>query len=382
MARVPLALLELTHNKPRLLVSIAGVAFASVLMFLEMGFLFGMFDSQTNVVKLMNADLFVVHRQKEAVVPKIPFPRRRLQQALGHPGVAAGYPVYVEDLRSVWKNPGQGKEHALLVYAFDPNDPVFLIPEVADRAQELLRPDTALIDSRGKDLYGTRGPGVEGELSRHAVRLIGTFPLGPDFRVDGNLIVSDRTFFKIFGDQRDPAATSVEFGLLKVRPGHDPDDVRDDLNRTLPEDVQVMTKQEFIDQVIHYWATSQPVGYVFGMGMVVGFLIGVTICYQVLYTDIMDHLPQYATLKAIGYSDAYLKKVVLQEAVILGVLGYFPGLAVSLASYAAIQSVSGILMQLTVPRALLVFVMTIAMCAVSGLIAVRKVIRSDPTEVF
>jgi putative ABC transport system permease protein len=384
MARIPLAFLELTHNKGRLLTSVAGVAFAAVLMFLEMGFLNGMFDSQTYPVKVLNADLFLISKQKESVAPLFPFPKSRLQQAKMVEGVEAAYPIYMEDFRSTWKDYHKKKEHVILVWAFDPSDPVFLLPEVIEKLPELQRPYTALIDEKGKDLYGDKVAGAEGELSRNAVQLVGTFSIGPDFRIDGNLITSDRTFFKCFADPRQPenAASRVEFGLIKVKPGYDPRAVSAALNQALPDDVRVLTKQELIDQIISFWASSQPVGYVFGMGMFVGFIIGVTICYQVLYTDIMDHLPQYATLKAIGYSDGFLKKVVLQEAVILAVLGYFPGLLISRAAYGFIETASGIQMRLNFGRCLLVLVLTVIMCAVSGLIAVRKVIRSDPTEVF
>jgi len=361
--------------------SLAGVAFAAVLMFLEMGFLNGMFDSQTNVVKQMNADLLLLGKQKESVTPRVPFPRRRLTQALSNKLIQAGYPVYVEDFGAAWKAGDQ--QSAILVFGINPDDPVFLIPEVQQNVAKLKVPDTALIDTRGKDLYGPRIAGTRGELALRTVKIVGTFPLGADFRVDGNMIVSDKTFLKCFanplvgGDER-----KIEFGLLKVVPGADVRAVRDSLRATLADDVQVMTKQEFIDQVINYWATAQPVGAVFGMGMVVGFLIGVTICYQILFTDIMDHSPQYATLKAIGYSNGFLIQIVLWQAAYLAVIGFIPGMLFSLAAYAVLQSVSGILMVLTVERALFVLVLTVVMCLASGVIALQRVIRSDPSEVF
>src|SRR5262249_39553112 len=153
------------------------------------------------------------------------------------------------------------------------------------------------------------------------------------------MIVSDKTFLKCFANPVIGAdERKIEFGLLKLKAGADPWKVRNELRTTLEDDVQVMTKQEFIDQVIHYWATAQPVGYVFGMGMLVGFLIGVTICYQILFTDIMDHAPQYATLKAIGYSNGYLIRLVLWQATYLALMGFFPGLLASLAAYSLLQA--------------------------------------------
>ena len=379
-SRVPLAWLNLVDNKPRLAASLGGIAFAVVLMFVEMGFSNGLYDSETLVIELMNADLFIVNPHKEAVVPKLPFPRSRLVQARAVPGVEATYGVYVDEYRAMWKNARDGKEHPILVFGFDPDEPVFLIPEVLAQSAKLKAQDTVLIDSRSRGFYGDLGAVGPAELSRHAVHVVGNFPLGPDFRVDGIILVSERTFFRCLGDPGD--AARVEFGLVRVRPGHRPEAVRDALVRALPDDVSVLTKGELVARVKDYWANSKPVGAVFGLGTVVGFLIGVTICYQLLYTDIVDHMPQYATLKAMGYGNGYLTGVVLREAVYLAVLGFLPGLLCSVALYAVLEAASGILMRLSVYRVSMVFVLTVLMCAVSGLIAIRKVIDSDPAEVF
>jgi putative ABC transport system permease protein len=383
-SKTPLAWLNFVYNKPRMLISLAGVAFAVVLMFIEMGFSNGLFDSETYLLKMLNADLIIVSEFKQSIVPKMPFAKKRLIQARAVRGVEATYPLYVDEYHALWKNTKDGKQHPILVLAFDPDDPVFLIPEVAQQAPRLKVQDTALIDSKSRDFYGDLVAGSTAELSRHSIRVVGTFPLGPDFRVDGSLLISDRTFLKCIADPQTGAAEAsrVDFGLIRVAPGYEVTTVRDDLVRALPTDVRVLTKQEFGDRIRDYWGNSKPVGYVFALGTFVGFIIGVTICYQILYTDIMDHLPQYATLKAIGYSNGYLVKIVLQEALFLAVIGFFPGMLCSLGVYALLQHLSGILMQLTVDRALTVFVLTVVMCSLSGLIAIRKVIQSDPAEVF
>jgi putative ABC transport system permease protein len=213
---------------------------------------------------------------------------------------------------------------------------------------------------------------------------VGTFPLGPDFRVDGTGLVSERTFLDLFPDHRtgETTADRIEFGLVKLVPGANLRETRRALESVLPEDVRVLTKAEFSDRIRGYWGASKPVGYVFGTGMVVGFLIGVTICYQILYTGILDHLPQYATIKAIGYDDAYLIRLVVEEAVYLGLGGFVPGLVATALIYAALQAYTSVPMHLTFVRMTAVFVLTLAMCVVSALIAVRKAIEADPAEVF
>jgi putative ABC transport system permease protein len=378
-----------------MLASVGGVTFAVVLMLVEMGFLNGLYDSQSEVVKKINADLLIVHAHKEAVVPKMPFPKKRLAQARAHPDILAAYPVYVEELHALWKNDVDHKDYPILVFGIDPGDPVFLIPEILEQEDGLKVADTALIDSRSKEFFGRLAPGTEAELSNHTIHVIGTFPLGSDFRIDGNVIVSSTTFFKCFDESgpntstpttADPSAltveSKVEFGVLKVRPGADIHKVQRELQQELPDDVRVLTRDEFIDDVKSYWGTSKPVGYVFGLGMFVGFLIGVTICYQILYSDINDRLPQYATLKALGYSNRYLVSVVQGQAFYLSLFGFGPGLLCGFAIYKVLENVSGILMVLTPGRILLVFILTVAMCQVSALIAVRRVLNADPADVF
>jgi putative ABC transport system permease protein len=383
-ARMPIAWLSLVHRKSRLIASLGGVAFASLLMFLEMGFRNGLFDSQAYVAKMMNADLVIVHSQKEAVVPTLPFSRRRLRQARGVAGIVEAYPLYLDEYRSSWKNSTDGRAYPLLVYGINPDDPVFLIPEVQRLARSLREPDTAIVDAKSRGFYGRLEPGTPAELSRRRIRIVGTFPLGPDFRTDGNIIVSDRTFFNTFGLPGDATseAARVEFGLLKVAEGRNVRAVQRAVIEALPSDVRVLTKDEFVGLIIRFWGTSKPVGYVFGLGMVVGFLIGVAICYQILYTDIVDNLPQFATLKAIGYGNRQLMWIVLEKALYLGVLGFIPGLLICFVMYAFLQAYAGIRMELTVLRTLLVMVATIAMCLVSAAIAIRRVVNTDPAEVY
>jgi putative ABC transport system permease protein len=382
--RTPIAWLSLTHRKTRLAAAVAGVAFAAVLMFLEMGFRYGLFDSQTYPLRMLNADLVILNQQKEALVPQLPFPRARLVQALAVPGVDAAYPLYVEEYRSTWKNSTDGQDYPILAYGIDPDDPVFLIPDVLRQSQALKEPDTVLVDSQSRDFYGPVAPGKTGELGRRAMRIVGTFALGPDFRVDGNIIVSDQTFANAFGKPPDPAArrSEVEFGLLKVHPGANVSDVQRDVIAALPHDVSVLTKAQLVSLVEGYWNSSKPVGVVFGLGMFVGFLIGVAICYQILYTDILDHLPQYATLKAIGYRNLDVVALVMRKALYLGAFGFGVGMIFSVGLYAALHAYSGIRMEITPGRTLVVMISTLAMCAASAGIAIRKVIEADPAEVF
>jgi putative ABC transport system permease protein len=382
--KTPLAWRNFSHDRARLLGSVAGVAFAVILMFVEMGFLQGLFDNHTRFIDKLNADLLIVNADKEAVVPQQAFPKRRLHEVRGQPGVQAVYALRLEEMRSTLKNVRDRKEYPMFVLGFDPTEPVFLIPEIEASARLLMVPDTILIDSHGKDLYGDVLSTETAEIAGRRLRIVGTFPLGPDFRADGTGLVSERTFLNLFPGQRpgETLAERVEFGLIKLAPGADLRATRATLESNLPADVRVLTKSEFNERIRLYWGTSKPVGAVFGTGMAVGFLIGVVICYQILYTGIVDHLPQYATIKAMGYSDGYLIRLVLEEAVWLGLGGFIPGLFLTTVIYAVLEVYTTVPMDLSFGRGAIVFVLTLTMCIVSALIAVRKAIEADPAEVF
>jgi len=143
-----------------------------------------------------------------------------------------------------------------------------------------------------------------------------------------------------------------------------------------------LTLKQFIDFEKDYWAGSTPIGFIFTLGIVIGFLVGLVIVYQILYADISDHLPEYATLKAMGFTDNYFLGVVLQESLILALLGFIPGVVISLGLYSLAQGATMLPIVMTVQRAITVLILTITMCTLSGAIAIRKLRAADPAEIF
>jgi putative ABC transport system permease protein len=384
LLRLILAWSNLAHHRGRFLASTAGVAFAVFLMFMELGFLHALFDSQLTWMRQLNADLLLTSKAKWAAAFSEPFPRRRLSQAKAVPGVVGAYPLYIQIEASSWRNPVDRTQLPIRVLAFNPDDPVFLLPEIGSQSQVLKTENAVLLDQKSKDYYGPREVGVVTDLAGRATKVVGTFRLGPDFLSDGNVIMSDRNYAKYFASQEDPdaALSRVEVGLLRLAAGADPHTVADQLRRTLPEDVLILTKPEFLEQELAYWRMQTPFGYIFGLGVALGFVVGVIICYQVLYTEVVDHQAQFATLKAIGYSDRSVIEVVLTQSLILSLLGFASGTLVSVALYAGVTTVSGLPMHFDSLRALLVLALTVGMCLVSGILALRRVMRADPAEVF
>lgn len=382
-ATLRLAWQQLSGQRLRLLMALAGVAFAVVLMLMQLGFQNALDTSSVRFHERLRADVVLIHPQSRYLVMMRSFPRRRLDQALGANGVSSVSAVYTGF--PFWDAGDNAAARNIFVMAFDPGQPGVDIPGVLDQLDLLHRPDTVLFDRASRPEYGrvaqrlAAGEAVECELNDHRFRVVGVFELGTSFGVDGSMVTSDRGFLKIFPG-RSPG--SIELGLIRAFPGVDPVELRDRLERLLPADVTALTKAEFVARENTYWNTVTPIGYVFAFGVLLGFGVGAVIVSQILFADVTDHLQEYATLKAIGYSNGFLYGVVLSEATVLGLLGYLPGLAISLALYRVTELATGLPMELSPTIGLLVLVLTVAMCALSGSAALRKVQAADPAEIF
>jgi len=386
--RTPLALLNLIHDRKKFLTSLGGVAFAVLLMLLFNGFKNALYDSQTQLLQQLNGDIVIINRLKENMFVPRSFARRRLYQAQALAGVEGAYAIYTSDAR--WKNPDTKQGRPVRVIAYNPDDPVLPLPEILAQRQALKLPNTALIDRRARAELGPRQTGVVTELADRQVRIVGTFSLGTDFAAgNGNLLMSDQNFLRYFAnrgpeeDQRSFATADI--GLIKLAPGVSPDTMVDLLRQRLPQDVLVLPKygpEGFIQRERRYWEKNTNIGFIFSLLTAMGFVVGIILVYQILYTDVADHWSEYATLKAMGYTDRFLFTVVMQEAIMLSVLGFIPGLLVSLLLYRLGADITGLMFNLTLERAVSLYVLTFMMCLVAGSLAVRKVQRTDPAEVF
>jgi putative ABC transport system permease protein len=295
------------------------------------------------------------------------------------------------------------------VVGFDPDAGLLDMPEVrpgSPGAFALRTPGNALFDvnakpnpnRRGESVYGrvpndgqSFGWDVRSELNGRSLTVVGGFPFGTDFVADGTLLVSDRTFLDFVRSPIypfNPDATA-DLGLVRVAPGADPTEVRDRLRRELgagpadaARDVEVFTVGEFRDREARYWLRVTPIGYAFGVGLVLGFVVGFVIVYQILSGDVADHLTEYATLRAIGYPGLYLTQLVIGEAITLALAGFVPGILITVGAYFALERTTGLPMNLTASRAAGLLFATVVMCIGSGLLALRKAKTVDPANVF
>lgn len=382
--RTPLGWLQLSHEKGRFLVALSGIAFADVLMFMQLGFQNALFESNTRIHTSLQADIILISPQARNLANMSTFARRRLYQAMDIPGVKSAEAMYVNFID--WKNPQTQQETSVLVMGINPERSAFNLPEVNRQLDSIKLPDTVLFDSASRGEYNEaiaqieQGKTVTTEIARRTITVSGLFKVGASFIADGSLITSDQNFLRLFPRHE---ASSVSVGLIQLQPGYDPIQVASVLKSHLGgNDVKVITQEEFIAFEKDYWQKNTAIGFIFNLGVSMGFMVGVIIVYQVLSTDVNAHMKEYATFKAMGYRNFYLLSVVFEEAIILAALGFLPGVTVSFGLYALTRNATNLPLYMTLARAIQVQVLTIIMCMISGAIATRKVQSADPADMF
>jgi putative ABC transport system permease protein len=381
--RIPLASLMLVRQPVRLLVALAGISFAGILMFMQLGFRDGLFDASVTVHRRFDADLVLISPRSTSSVRMAGFPRRRLIQAMADPAVEGITPVHWSLM--LWRNPETLQTRSILALGFDPGDPFFTDQDLPAKARLLSQKGRVLFDERSRPEFGPvaewfrEGRTVESEISGNRVRVAGLVALGTSFGADGNLLTSSETFLDLMPNT---PAGSIELGLIRLKPGADPALVQQRLQALLPQDVRVLTKQGFIDFEQNYWRSSTSIGLIFTLGAAMGFVVGCVIVYQVLYTDVSDHLPEYATLMAMGYRLSSLLGVVVREGLLLAMFGYVPAYLAGQGLYWFVRQATRLPVGMDVTRAVTVFSMILVMCMVSACLAMRRLIDADPAEIF
>ena len=380
---VPLAWLLLSRQPVRLLIALAGISFAGILMFMQLGFRDGLFDASVTIHRLFDADLVLMSPRSMSSISMAGFPERRLIQTMAEPEVESVSPVHWNFV--LWRNPETRSTRSLLALGFEPDDALFVDSMLADQSASLRQKGRVLFDSRSRPEFGpvaerfNAGQVVESEVAGQRVRVSGLVELGPSFGADGNLITSRETFRSLLPST---ARGSIELGLIRLRDGADPDAVAERLRAWLPNDVSVFSKKAFIEFEKNYWRSSTAIGFIFSLGAAMGFVVGCVIVYQILYGDVSDHLPEYATLMAMGYPLRDLLAVVVREGLMLALVGYVPAYAAGEGLYALIRGSTQLPVGMSLQRAVLVFSMILVMCLGSALVAMRKLADADPAEIF
>lgn len=380
---MPLGWLQLKHRPMRLIVAIAGVSFAVLLIMMQLGFRSALFESAVRFHERLNYDIALFSPDSVFIVRPQEFSIRRLYQALGDPEVAEIYPVYI--FPAVWKNPWNNERRSISAWGFDPQHHILNTHGFAEARQLLASQNVVAFDAASRPEFGPVAAAVQSgervitEINDREMEIVALFEMGTSFGIDGTILTSDDNWLRLFPDR---LRNEIQLGLIRLAPGADPDAARDRLDAYLDDDVLVLTREQFIAREKSYWNSATPIGYIFAFGAIMGFIVGGIIVYQILFADVSEHLNEYATLRAMGFKNRFVSGIVLQQAGILAVLGYAPGvLAVHYLSGVAADATK-LPLYISPERAVGVFLLTLGMCAISGLLAVRKVRKLDPAEVF
>jgi putative ABC transport system permease protein len=384
LQRTPFAWLQLSNNPTKMLIGIAGVGFSNLLMFFQLGLMDSLYNSQAKPIEKLHADLVMVSSKYSRLGSLQDFPRSRLFRVMGVDGVEAVSTLRVG--RATWITPATRQSFDLFVYGVNLTQPSLDFAEIDSNRSRLQILGNALFDRNTSSRFGNvlqtleQGKPFNVEINNRRTNIIGTFPMGATFVADANLITANNTFLHLF-PRMDP--NQIQLGLIRLRPGAAPQTVKAAMEPLLNgRNVMVVTRQELAMKEMNYWKRNSSVGFIFSIGVVVGFLVGSIIVYQILYSDVMNSLPQYATLKAMGYRDPFVIGIVIQQSAILALVGFIPGVVISCGLYFILAEVTRLAVVMTVNRALMVLMLTFIMCVSSGTLATRKLVQLDPADVF
>ncbi len=382
--KTPLAWLQLTHEKTRLLVALAGITFADVLMFMQLGFRDALFNSAVRLHEGIDGDIFILNSKTESLTGIRSFSQRRLYETLGVDQIDSVSPIYIGF--STWKNPLERQTRNILSIGLNPEKNVIMLPGVEENISVTRQQDVVLYDRLSRQEFGPvpelfeSWETVKTEVANREIKVGGIFSLGTSFGADGTIITSDVNFFRLFPERKEGL---IDIGVITLKPGANLEKNLEFLRGNFDyEDVTFYSREEFIQHEKNFWKNRTAIGFIFMLGTIMGFIVGTVIVYQILYTDVADHLPEYATLKAMGYTDFYLLTVVFQEAIILGCIGFIPGFSFATFLYYNAAKSTGLPIIMVTSKAITVLILTIIMCCISGIIAVGKLRGADPADIF
>lgn len=399
----PLALRNVTHGGPRSLAAIAGIGFVVTMVLLQLGFLQAVRDTATTLYDTLDFNVALVSPRYEQLYNAGTVPVERLRQAEAFDSVVSASPLYAvfamwrcppvpldTPTRSVrpagtWpaSRPKPVQRRELLAIGFDPEKNPFretIRGRVESSLPRLRMDDRVLLNDRSHPDFGWWAwPAFDGwELGRHRVEVVGGFPLERGFGADGAVICTDENFNRLCAP---PGFHGMSMGLLRVRPGTTAETVRA-LNEALPPDAVALAREELARRERDFWVNQTSTGKIFASGVFVAMAVAAVVVYQVLSNDVRSHLAEYATLKAMGYTNGFLSRVVVGQSLIYALGAYGPALLLTYAAYRATESLAQIPMRFTAVNLATALGLALAVSLGSALLTVGKLRSADPAELY
>lgn len=382
MGRLPIGWLQLTHKRGRFAAALAGVAFANVLVFVQLGLMNSMAAATLKPYEFFQADIMISASDANALAEGGNVARQWLLQALADPDVVEGMGLFVGNVP--WDR--GGNTISFTTFGIDPSQPGFVAQDVSEGLHLLEVQDAVILDRLARGLPAEEAAGIRPqtplrfEAQDRTLSAMGTFAGGGGFGGDGFMLTSDQTFLSLFPSRSSAAPDHI---LLRLRPGTDVAATVTRLRALISDQsLRIRSYEDAAQEDLTYQQTQRPTGVIFGFGVLIGVLVGLVIVYQVLSADVADHLREYATFKAMGYGPRFFLGIVIEEALVLGLFGFVPGVLIGAGILALMGAVTTLPLGMTPDMAVTVFVGTVVFSALSGVIATRRLAAADPADLF
>ena len=375
--KVPLAWRILTDDKRRTALALIGIFMAILLVFVELGFFYAVPRGGLLLYDNMRFDLLLASNQYEYQAQPGAFPLSQLEKVRSSPDVAEATPIYFGSAK--WKS-GEGDLWPdIFMIGYDPASHIFIPDSINRQTAVLDRVDTVLVDSSTRPIFGPLDTGRVVEIDDRKVTIGGQYALGTGFMGLGVALASTANFARLFPQR---GSTIVNLGAIRLKAGVDPDRAAGDLQKLTGAGTRIFTRQELDAHETAYWTTRTSVGIIFGSGLLISLVVGIMIVYQIVSTQVGRQLPQFATLKAIGYRDRSLAATVSAMSLLIVIAGFIPAVAAAFGLYSLIRQKTLLPVMMSEMRLLAVFAAALGMAVISALLSVWVLRRADPADVF
>ncbi|WP_296424774.1 FtsX-like permease family protein [Yoonia sp.] len=380
--RLPIGWLQLSHKRGRFMAALSGVAFANVLVFVQLGIMNSMATATLRPYAFFNADIMISAADANALAEGENVARQWMLRAFADPDVIAGTGLFIANAPLKRGD----TDISLTTFGIDPSQPQFVAPQIAGNIASLQVQDVAILDRLARGISKEAAAAIRPqtplsfETQNRTLTALNTFAGGGGFGGDGYMFVSNQTFLSLFASRSSAAPDHI---LLRLRPGADVATVAERLRILISDDsLRIRSYGDAAQEDLRYQQTKRPTGIIFGFGVLIGVLVGLVIVYQVLSADVADHLREYATFKAMGYGPRFFLGIVVEEALVLGVLGFLPGLVVGTGILTLMGKATTLPLAMTPGMAVTVFAGTVVFSVLSGVIATRRLAAADPADLF
>jgi len=389
---INLAFANIVSNWGKTILSLAGIGVAILLIFMQLGFRGAVADTATNIYDRLDFDLLVRSRNYLHFIDAGTISPNICHEISSIEGVESV--KFLNVSVASWRN-AAGEFKGLLLLGIEPEDHPLQDSAIAEQLRHLQSLDALLIDQKTHREFSPRDGrrfsrndiGRTVFVADQPMRIQGIFSMGAGLASNGAAIVSADSFYQLIPLFR---GERVTFGLIKLSADQNRSSMLKQLQQRfavggqdpLTYSVDILDRQQVIQRELDRWMGETPIGFIFSLGVMLAFLVGAAIVYMVLGNDVANRLNEYATIRAMGYTNYYLALVVMRQAVYLALFAFFPTWLVAMGLYGLTTWLAGIELEMNFTRVCFVFFLTLLMCCLSGGLALRKLWQVAPADLF